>query len=414
MTRPSLPLMLLEMLSGIPARTPADFGGMNAEDWLALQQMARQHRLGPMLHHRLLVSGRSSLLPAPVRDEWERLYRKSAARSLVMQHALVTVQSLLLRAGIRSAALKGAWLAWQVYDEPALRPMRDIDLLVADDEVERAYSVLIAAGARPAPKSNMSVAEARSVHKHMPPLVFGEPRVCFEIHWRLSLPTPGEDARQQVAETAALLARSVNVPVGKDKVACLDPTDTLLHLIAHAAYDHRLDNGPTILSDIAAILAKTAIDWPRFWATLDSQGYRPGAELLFALVAEYHDFLPNRLDDDPSGKAPAELIEAAKALMVKDMDQRTEVYFDADMTAARGIGEKIGMIGRRAFPSRHVVAHYSGRSPESRWLWPWYAVRLVDHGWRYLRSRTDRDRNRDVARERALLAWLETGHPLRR
>lgn len=409
MTPTSVPLLLLDMLASPGITAPTRLQGMTAEDWQALQHVARQHRLGPMLHYRFLVSQQRSLLPAAVRDDWERQYRKSATRSLVIQHALVTVQARLLDAGIRSAALKGAWLAWQMYDEPALRPMRDIDLLVADDQVEQAYAVLIAAGAGPAPKSNISVGEARASHKHMPPLVFGHPRVCFEIHWRLSLPAPDEDPQAQIAQTTALLARSVDVIVGKEKVTCLDPTDTLLHLIAHAVYDHRLDNGPTILSDLAAILTKADIDWPRFWEMLDSQGRRPGAELLFALVAEYHHIQPERLGNAASCKPPAELIEAAKALMIKDLDQRTEVYFDAEMVAAGNLFGKARMIGRRAFPPRHIVAHYSGRSTESSWLWLWYPVRLADYAWRYLRKRSNSGRQLDVSREHVLHAWLAKG-----
>ena len=43
------------------------------------------------------------------------------------------------------------------------------------------------------------------------------------------------------------------------------PTDLLLHLIVHAAHDHGFNNGPLLMSDIAFLLRRHAIDWPLFW-----------------------------------------------------------------------------------------------------------------------------------------------------
>ncbi|WP_432770581.1 MAG: nucleotidyltransferase family protein [Sphingopyxis sp.] len=407
MTRPAPHLLLLDMMATRRAPTSADFAALNDVDWQRLRDMALQHRLTPLLHHRFVAAGRSWPVPAEIAAEWERLYRRAATRSLVMQHALVTVQALLQREGIASAALKGAWLAWQAYEVPALRPMRDIDLLVADEHAERAHALLIAEGARPGPKSHVPIIHAREHHKHMPPIVFGEGRVCFEIHWRLARPEAGEDKAKQRAESAALLARRVATTVGGQPVMCLDPTDTLLHLIVHAAYDHRLDNGPMILSDLAATLAAAAIDWPRFWAAAEAHGQAPGAHLLFALAAEYHAVEVQW----PGGIAPAPppvgLIEAARALLVKDMAARTEVYFETALADAPGIAAKSALLRDRAFPPRHIVAHYAGRPIDGRGLWFWYAVRLVDHARRFLWKRFDRGRRDSVDEERALGAWLD-------
>lgn len=395
--------LLLDMLSTMRVPRVERFAGLDDGDWQALQRIAHQHRLAPMLHHRFAAAGEAWPVPAAVRTDWEARFRRAAARSLLLQRALVAVQALLDREGIASAALKGAWLAWQAYGHPALRPMRDIDLLVADADAERAHAILATAGARPAAGTYAPAGHARAHHKHLAPLSWGEPPVAFEIHWRLSHPEPGEDAAAVAAATAALLARRVEVPLGGTHAACLDPTDTLLHLIVHAAYDHRFDNGPVVLADVAALVARADVDWHRFWTA--AKGHEAGAMLIFALAETYHGTAAHYPEARPAAPPP-EALAAAEALMLKEMDRREEVYFETAIAGARGPAAKAALLLGRAFPPRHILAHYAGRRADDRALWLWYPLRLADHGWRYLRRRGDPGRRASVANERALTEWL--------
>lgn len=70
-------------------------------------------------------------------------YRRAAIRALRLQHALIDLKRIWGKAEIPFFALKGAWLAQHIYLHPALRPMRDIDVLVRANQAAHAYAVLL-------------------------------------------------------------------------------------------------------------------------------------------------------------------------------------------------------------------------------------------------------------------------------
>lgn len=79
---------------------------------------------------------------APLRDD----ARASAMRDLRHRGLLITLLSALDAAGVRALLLKGAALAYDLYDAPAQRPRGDTDLLVAPSDRARARATLAAQG----------------------------------------------------------------------------------------------------------------------------------------------------------------------------------------------------------------------------------------------------------------------------
>lgn len=409
--QPVLTALLLDMLSTVRQVEPARVAALTETDWAELDQMVLQHRLAPLLSHRHRQRGADWGLPDKIAHHWQARYRTASQRALRQQRALVEVGAVFDRAEIPYAALKGAWLAWHAYPQPALRPMRDIDFLVSDGDAERAFAALLAAGAKVSQAAAAPADYARDHHKHMPQLIWGDPGVAIEIHWRLSHPVEGESGGAVRATNAALMARRIPAIVAGSAVAYLDPTDSLLHLIVHAAYDHRFDNGPTILSDIEAILTTATIDWPRFWAAAADGGWTSGARLLFDLAETYHGCRAEAGGMIPSSASPPALLAIAEALMLKDMGDRKHVYFAAAVAAQHGWRNKMAHFVDRAFPPRHIVAHYAGLPMDSRRVWAWYPVRLTAYIWQWLRRDGDPTLKIRVSDELAMRQWLSNPHP---
>jgi hypothetical protein len=406
--RAALAPLLLDMLARDRGADRAALAALSDAEWDMIGDMAKQHRLGPLLHQQMGGRGSDWPVPAALKARWARGWRASAERALAVQQALIAVGALADREGLAYAALKGAWLAWQAYPQPALRPMRDIDLLLGEEDAVRLHAAMNAAGAEPGKFSHTPIDFARAHHKHLPPLHWGPQKVAFELHWRLSNPTEGEDRAGVAATTAGLLARRVRATVGPVDIAYLDPTDSLLHLIVHAAYGRQpFDTGPQVLTDLAAAIDAAAIDWPRFWADAGRQGRTGGARLLFALVAKYMGVRETG-DPDPA-PVPARLVAAAEALMLQDMDARAERGFATQIAEAGGKRGKAAFAWGRAFPPKHIVAHYAGVPADSWRVWPAYPVRMVDHGWRWLFQRGDAALGAEVADARDMRAWLGSG-----
>ncbi len=272
----ALRLALLDLVGIVRAELPA----LGADDWERLDRMAAQRRLQPLLHAR---RGADAAMPAFIADSWRTAWRIAAIEALAQRAELIELVAVLRGAGFAPLALKGAWLARHAYPEPAMRPMFDLDLLVARDEALDAYAALKRAGCVQLDPGELPLETLLDYEKHLPPL--RAPRgTVIELHHRLWEPDGRMDHATPREDRAGLLARAV---IDADGIAYPGGEDMLAHLAIHAAYSHRFDCGPRVLADIDMLLRAAAIDWPRWWARAEDEGWREGARLLLELVARY-------------------------------------------------------------------------------------------------------------------------------
>jgi hypothetical protein len=110
------------------------------QDWNAIPRLAEQHGLAPLLYTHLKAAGIHP--PSNVWRNIHALYLRHCLASQARERTLVEITVAFANAGIQMLVLKGAALAYVLYDDPALRPMRDVDLLVSRADVVRAQQVL--------------------------------------------------------------------------------------------------------------------------------------------------------------------------------------------------------------------------------------------------------------------------------
>ena len=76
--------------------------------------------------------------------ELQEAYRFHSVRTLVREHAIKRVLTLLYREGVEPILVKG-WAAARLYPEPGLRPYGDIDLVVRSEQYSATASAISAA-----------------------------------------------------------------------------------------------------------------------------------------------------------------------------------------------------------------------------------------------------------------------------
>jgi hypothetical protein len=108
---------------------------------------ARAHLLGPWLYHELHNTSQAGLSDKTM-SVLQRDYLLSSLACLERDTRLKNVLASFHRHGIRAVLLKGAYLGRVVYRDPALRPMADLDILVTEDQFERAGTLLASLGYR--------------------------------------------------------------------------------------------------------------------------------------------------------------------------------------------------------------------------------------------------------------------------
>lgn len=312
MDRAALRRVLLDLVG--TAAVP-DLSALTAADWTELDRLAAQHRLQSLLHAQQYAN---ISIPTGMTTIWKAAHRVAAMTAMVQHTELGETCAILEAQDFAPIALKGAWLSAHAYTNPALRPMRDIDLLVAPEVVIPAFEALLEAGYVQAGPADMSRADIVRIDKHLPPLI--APRgTVIELHQRLWERDGRLDHASPLADEAERRHRAM---IGADGLRYLAPQDLLAHLIVHAVYSHRLDCGPLILADIDLLLRAAPIDWPHFWADAKAQGWREGARLLLDLTARYRPGSTISFANDPGEPTPAALLDAAPDLLLQELETR--------------------------------------------------------------------------------------------
>lgn len=222
-------------------------------DWSSLPARADAHGLAPLVRHFVRL-GAIALPPQVVAQLGVMAIRQRDLGACQVE-ALGEILQAFRTAGINLIVLKGAVLAHDVYPHPDLRPMRDLDVLVARADSARAIAVLEGLRFRPAG------APTPWAHHHLPAVarMDGDYMVTVEVH---------EDAmtfdRCDRVSMDTLTAPPRLVPMGAERLPALGHHDMLRHLAA-ALLEHRDEMRLINTADVIGYAAThaAAIDWER-------------------------------------------------------------------------------------------------------------------------------------------------------
>lgn len=347
--------LLLDMLSPHEAVRQAALTRLNEDDWPGVLGMARQHRLEPLLHWRLSHEAILSPVPESVRETLSGRFRQATLRALALRRDLLQACQALDAVGIEAVALKGAYLAFHVYPHPALRPLRDLDVLVPRESALAAWHALLQAGWQRVPEYDGDPAACVAASKHLPPLRSASARITLELHVRLHEPDPA--APDQSMDETGMRARLMGG--GEASLRYLSTTDLLLHLIVHAAYDHHFNNGPLLLADVFYLVQQGDIDWPLFWRLAEAGGWQRGCVLVLRMLACHAGDpgvpLPMQVEASP-GEVDRLAAESLQ-LMLAELGGRGDLGFLGRLSS-RSLREKWAFLWSRAFPSRRAVSAF--------------------------------------------------------
>ena len=302
--------------------SPQDVADLTAADWAKLLVMARQHQLGPLLHWRLGNSAGAGGVPMPFAEALAASFRKATRRSVELQAEVSRIQRIMRENEIPAVFLRGAFLAFHVYRQPALRPMRDLDLLVPEAQASAAVHAL---------ETSMLRRPGRPSEE---PMV----RIAVEFHTRLTDPANGRTARRtDPAFDADTWNRLISRVVAEEEVWYLSPEDQLLHLILHALYDDPLNCRPIVLTDIAELLGQAGIHWRQFWQRAEAGNWVSGCWLLLNLAKYYYPAVSFKPPQEHGLEPlPPDLAGVAATLTLGNLEERLELLRQLKLQVRNG------------------------------------------------------------------------------
>jgi hypothetical protein len=199
----------------------------------------------------------ADLVPPSVWAELQYHFHANAQRNLLLGGTLLRLLGLLARHDIPAIPYKGPVLAMAVYGNLALRQFGDLDILVRQQDVERAKDLLLAQGYRWWEQRPLTLLpRQRKVYE----LISADGQVLVELHWAITSSTfyfPLNPARLwERLETVVLLETPVRTLTSEylllilcvhgakhhwHRLAWICDTATLLHVSAEINWEYLLE-----------------------------------------------------------------------------------------------------------------------------------------------------------------------------
>lgn len=212
-----------------PRRDEAVRAAADGVDWERFLRVLSRQRTAGLAWAALRGAGVAP--PAEIASRLTRQAETIAARGLALAAEAARLQRLLDGARLAALFVKGPALAQLAYGGQTLKHGRDIDLLVAPADAERAYRLLGREGyvAVP-PHADLSEAQRRTLFRLHKDIELAHPdrRLNLELHWRL-IDNPVLLSRLGVASPS----REVSTPDGP--VRTLADPDLFAYLAVHGA-----------------------------------------------------------------------------------------------------------------------------------------------------------------------------------
>lgn len=259
-------------------------------DWQKFTEQAIQAKFAPLAFTRLMEAGLKSSIPRPL---FIRLAAAQVAADGLSRRLLAERDRILevfKEEKLSALPLKGCALADTLYGDPSLRPMGDLDLLLKEEEFDRAVRLLLKLGYRTDgidPRGETFFYEPDhhlfiDAHTSLDPS--GRFRILSSDLWECAAPLPIQPFSTATSDAC------IKGEEEETTWQTLSVQHHFVHALLHAAR-HRLDSmGPLVDAAWMAARWPDAIQWESIpslahrWRCKEALGFAlEAAEILFSL-----------------------------------------------------------------------------------------------------------------------------------
>lgn len=373
------------------------------DEWDYILERGREHRFLPLMHWTLEQADVLDKVPHKAEKAIADARRRSTLRALAAQREILLLHRLFADADIPHVFLKGAYLSQFAYPHPGLRPVRDIDVVVAPDCVSRAFTLMAKQGYVPITGTPVDVEAYVKQSKHLPGLLNPSGSLSVEVHSHVDAPG-GKLARLDALQNVTIRY------MGNDPVPFMDPTDQFIYLCVHAADFHTFNNGPLIIADIGFLLQRGEIDLYHVASRATELGVMKSVTLTLALTDSCWQVIRNDIEVlfDP---IPEDVIQDVRQLCFRSFAARSYVTLVAELSGEGLTSPGAVRIIQEIFPSptKLVLEFGPSQSPAE------YIPRLMRHWGRLateklpaiFASRSQQTTQAEISRVKRIRTYLQ-------
>jgi hypothetical protein len=378
------------------------------DDWDAWTVSAAQQGIASLLYFRLKQTEIESTIPSRVFHELRQQYHQNAARNLRLLHELNNITKTLNEQEIPVMPLKGAFLAFHVYENPALRVMSDIDILIPLPKVKHAVNIL-----NQLRYETMGNPWEEAAH-HI--VLFHEKGFFpIEVHWEF-----GTIANDPVFPADLLWSRASQKEDMGANILAISPEDLLIHICQHAAIAHLFAQGIRALCDVDLLIRKNhqTLDWTYISSQSSAWKLNNAIALILRLCKQ---FLHTPLPEDATKLLPIKLLDPRIiideaihqiSLTTEGLNPETDIFSIKVLTrilSERKPSAMLTLLSKSIFRPAHIPMEIFSVSNKSLF----YTNRLqylikkyAKYAWQ--RFFTNQPISQETKRQKELLKWLRS------
>jgi len=341
---------------------------LSTDDWDAIIQLANRHGVTPLLYYHLKETGILKQIQDEVMQRLRKTYLFSAETNIRRCHEFSKMLRMSNKNGIPIIVLKGAALAEMIYQNIALRPMSDVDILIKGKDALKIDRILSQLGYR----SN----RLSDHHLQWNQANYMSKNLQIELHPRLpQLP----DLDPWINASAIKISATDALVLGYE--------DLLLHLCLHVNYHHSVKTSRLIWwYDIAKFLDhyQKELDWDYIIGIAKKYKVEVATCRMLRTISKWFDAdvpadILDRFENDGVTMSVSNILypagntaEERKKIRSRDMDINIVASSISKMFST---DSKIRYFFKTVFPSReYIVQHYSVTRPALVWFY--YLVRI--------------------------------------
>ena len=226
-------------------------------DWQRLLDLAFENRVAALLHYSL---EKITLVPDKQKRILRGFYVETAQKNLRIKATLSRILRSFKEEQIDVILLKGVVLAYNVWPNPAIRQMHDIDLMVPKQDVVGADRALRSMGFVTGSWDH-SLEWYLEHFKDLPYYSLPDSDIFIELHHSWFQPHPFLKL-----DTEHFWGSSKRINFAGEPAGVFSPAHSLTHLCMHVSCEHFLGDNMRSLIDISLLVRQDfgSLDWKQF------------------------------------------------------------------------------------------------------------------------------------------------------
>jgi len=252
----------LLLCSSLPETDPSNLKSplKDIKDWDGLLARLRENATLPLFYQHLSQHDLLQLIPEEIREKMKVAKQRTAMRNLKFIQVFTELAESFQEQKIEFLPVKGITYLYEIYHDPSLRPMIDIDLLIREKDIPKVKSLMT--GLEAQQHTGLHSEFLNGFMHHIPPFVYKH--TLLEFHTRFFRKTSPYSLSPEAAWKT-----SVEGPLYQQQVRLLYPEYHLVYITLHA-YNHLLHGKFKLiwLTDVIRYTYKKDIDWKKISSLL--------------------------------------------------------------------------------------------------------------------------------------------------